>query len=82
LPHQAPKHRASRPASSTAIQTVAYGASLPPSGSTAYSSYFASHQLDAVDMGESGSQIVAECVGITKNASAPKLFDNMSARLS
>jgi hypothetical protein len=33
-------------------------------------------------MGESGSQIVAECVGITKNASAPKLFDNMSARLS
>ena len=58
----------------------AYGASLPPSGSTAYSGYFACHQLDAVDMGESGSQTVAECVGITKNASDPKLFDNMSAR--
>ena len=58
----------------------AYGASLPPSGSTAYSGYFACHQLGAVDMGESGSQTVAECVGITKNASDPKLFDNMSAR--
>ncbi|HEY3721377.1 MAG TPA: hypothetical protein VGL41_14710, partial [Roseiarcus sp.] len=42
----------------------AYGASLPPSGSTAYSGSFACHQLDAVDMGESGSQTVAECVGI------------------
>ena len=64
----------------TGAAIPAYGASLPPSGSTAYSGYFACHQLGAVDMGESGSQTVAECVGITKNASDPKLFDNMSAR--
>jgi len=58
----------------------AEAAPLPQSGSTSYAAYFACRQLDAIDMGESGSQTVAECVGITKNNSDPKLFDNMSVR--
>ena len=56
------------------------GAPLPPSGSTAYSGYFACHHLEVIDMGESGSQTVTECVGITRNISDPGLFDNMSVR--
>ena len=58
----------------------AHGAPLPPSGSTAYTGYFACHHLEVIDMGESGSQTVTECVGITRNISDPKLFDNMSVR--
>jgi hypothetical protein len=58
----------------------AAGAPLPQTGSTSFSGYFACRQLDAIDMGEAGSQNVAECVGITKNNSDPKLFDNMSVR--
>lgn len=56
------------------------GASLPPNGSTAYAGYFACHHLGVMDMGESGSQTVTECIGITRNISDPKLFDNMSVR--
>ena len=59
---------------------AAAGAPLPQTGSTSFAGYFACHQLDAIDMGEVGSQSVAECVGITKNNSDPKLFDNMSVR--
>jgi hypothetical protein len=58
----------------------AHGASLPPSGSTAYTGYFACHHLGVMDMSESGSQTVTECIGITRNISDPKLFDNMSVR--
>jgi hypothetical protein len=67
---------------STAVGATisATGAPLPQSGSTSFAGYFACRQLDAIDMGESGSQTVAECVGITKNNSDPKLFDNMSVR--
>jgi hypothetical protein len=58
----------------------AHGAPLPPSGSTAYTGYFACHHLEVIDMGESGSQTVTECIGITRNISDLKLFDNMSVR--
>jgi hypothetical protein len=58
----------------------AAGAPLPQTGSTSFAGYFACRQLDAIDMGEAGSQSVAECLGITKNNSDPKLFDNMSVR--
>ena len=70
-----------------AATTVAFGATaraesaaFPPTGSASFSGYFACHQLVAIDMGESGSQTVAECVGITRNVGDPKLFDNMSVR--
>ena len=62
------------------VAIPARGAPLPPSGSTAYTGYFACHHLEVIDMGESGSQTVTECIGITRNISDPKLFDNMSVR--
>ena len=55
-------------------------APLPPSGSTTYTAYFACRQLISIEMGEIGSQSAAECVGISKNASNPGLFDNLSVR--
>lgn len=63
-----------------AAAAPALGAPLPADGSTTYAAYFACRQLDSVDMADSGSQTVAECVGITKSNGETKLFDNMSVR--
>jgi hypothetical protein len=62
------------------VVAPARAAPLPPTGATTYAASFACHQIDMIDMGEVGSQTVAECVGITRSTGETKLFDNMSAR--
>jgi hypothetical protein len=53
---------------------------LPQQGTASYATYYTSRPLTSIDMGEVGSQALVELVGITRNTSASKAFDNMSVR--
>lgn len=53
---------------------------LPQQGTASYVTYYSSRPLTTIDMGELGAQALVEFVGITRNTSGTKAFDNLSAR--
>jgi hypothetical protein len=65
----------------TVLGTAAQAADkLPQQGTASYVTYYVSRQLTNLDMGEVGAQALVELVGITRNTSGTKAFDNLSAR--
>ena len=53
---------------------------IPRQGSANYVTYYATHSLTSLNMGEAGSRALVEAVGITRNIDGQPLFDKMSVR--
>lgn len=53
---------------------------MPKQGTTTYVTYYTSRFLSTLNMGEMGSEWVAELVGITRNTEGKKFFDSMTVR--
>lgn len=53
---------------------------MPRQGTTTYGTYSTTRFLSNLDMGEVGSDAVAELDGTTRNTDGQKFFDNMSVR--
>ena len=53
---------------------------MPKQGTTTYVTYYTSRFLSSLNMGETGSQRVAELVGITRNTDGQTFFDSMTVR--
>jgi len=53
---------------------------MPKQGSTTYVTYYTGRSFASLDMGEVGSEALAEIVGITRNTDGQKFFDNMTVR--
>ena len=53
---------------------------MPKQGTTTYVTYYTSRFLSRLNMGEIGSEWLAELVGITRNTDGQKFFDSMTVR--
>jgi len=53
---------------------------MPQQGTTTYVIYYTGRSLASLNMGEVGSGTLLELVGITRNTSGQKFFDNMTVR--
>lgn len=53
---------------------------MPRQGTATYVTYYTSHPLANLDMGEVGSGAVQQLVGVTRNVDGQKPFDGMSVR--
>ncbi len=53
---------------------------MPQQGTTAYMTYYTNHYLSSLNMGEMGSEWVAELAGMTRNIDGQEFFDNMTVR--
>ena len=53
---------------------------MPKQGTTAYMTYYTNHYLSSLNMGEMGSEWVAELAGMTRNIDGQEFFDNMTVR--
>jgi hypothetical protein len=53
---------------------------MPKQGTTTYLTYYTNRYLTTLNMGEIGSEWVAELTGITRNTDGQKFFDSMSVR--
>lgn len=53
---------------------------MPRQGTTTYVTNYTTHFLSTLNMGEIGSDSVAELIGTTRNSDGQKFFDNMAVR--
>jgi hypothetical protein len=53
---------------------------MPRQGTTTYVTHYTTRFLSTLNMGEVGSDSVAELVGTTRNTDGQKFFDNMAVR--
>jgi hypothetical protein len=53
---------------------------IPPQGTANYVTYYTTHSLAELEMGEAGSSALQEAVGITRNTEGKTVFDNMAVR--
>jgi len=53
---------------------------IPQQGSANYVTYYVTHPLTSLNMGEAGFRALVEAVGITRNMDGKPLFDKMAVR--